>query len=391
MNIHEYQSKKILKDFGVNVMQGIVVNNKDDIDNALDELGGDTFAIKSQIHAGGRAIGGGVKIAKSKIEANKFASEMLGSYLITPQTPKDGILVNKVYIEKALKFKKEFYLCFTFDRINENISLIVSKDGGVSIEETAKTNPELIKRLGIDFQIGLCGFHIQEFLQFLGFDKDLGVKFGKLLKSLYEIYIQKEAILVEINPLVISDDDELYALDAKLSFDDSALFRHKDIAELDDLTQTNENENQAKALNLSYIKLDGNVGCVVNGAGLAMATMDIIKDLGGSAANFLDVGGSANEDGVSKAFELILRDKNVKVIFVNIFGGIVRCDIIAHGICEACKHLALNVPVVIRLDGTNSKEAIEILKQSGLSGIYASSNLYDGAKMAVEIAKKGDI
>lgn len=388
MNIHEYQAKKILKDYGINVMEGGVASNEDEIVNTINKLGGDSFAVKAQIHAGGRAIGGGVKIAKSKDEAVSFALNILNKPLITPQTPKQGIVVNKIYIEKTLKFKKEFYLSFAFDRTHEKISLIVSKNGGVSVEETAEKHPELIKFVGIDPQIGLRSFHVQEFLRFLEIDKELGVKFSKLLFSLYEIYIQKEAILVEINPLVLSDDDEFYALDSKMSFDDSALFRHSDILELNDLSQNDESENRAKEKRLSYIKLDGNVGCVVNGAGLAMATMDIIKDLGGDAANFLDVGGGANQDGVTKAFELILQDDRVKVVFVNIFGGIVRCDLIAQGICEACKNLELNIPVVIRLDGTNSKEALEILNNSNLKGLYASSSLYEGAKMAVKFAKE---
>lgn len=387
MNIHEYQAKEILKSYGISVMDGVVASSLSEIKEALNMLGGDSFAIKAQIHAGGRALGGGVKIAKSKDEALEFASAILQKPLITPQTPKNGIIVNKIYVEKTLSFKREFYLSFMFDRTHENIGLIISKNGGVSVEETAKTSPELIKFIAIDPQIGLCSFHIQELLEFLEFSKDLGVKFSKLLFSLYQIYTQKEAVLVEINPLVLGDDDEFYPLDCKISFDDSALFRHPEISALNDPSQSDESENIAKAQKLSYIKLDGSVGCVVNGAGLAMATMDIIKELGGEAANFLDVGGGANQEGVTKAFELILKDERVKVIFVNIFGGIVRCDLIAQGICEACKHLRLNVPVVIRLDGTNKNEAIEILNNSNLSGLYASPSLYEGVKMAVSFAK----
>ncbi|MCD8212817.1 MAG: ADP-forming succinate--CoA ligase subunit beta [Campylobacter sp.] len=387
MNIHEFQAKEILRDYDINVAKGATAENLEQVGKILDELNGEIFAVKAQIHAGGRGLVGGVKIAKSRKEALNIASNMFGMRLVTLQTPKEGILVNKIYIEEGLNFKQEIYLSLTFDRNNENISLIVSKNGGVGIEETAKTNPKFIKAIGIDPQIGLRDFHTKELIEFLQIDKILWVKLDKLLKNLYKIYISKDANLIEINPLVLTQDDEFYALDAKMSFDDSALFRHADIAALNDETQSDPDENTAKRQRLNYIKLDGNVGCVVNGAGLAMATMDIIKELGANAANFLDVGGSATGEGVAKAFKLILNDNRVKVVFVNIFGGIVRCDRIAEGIIDACESIKPSVPVVVRFDGTNAEKALEMLKNSALDKLYASADLFEGAKLAVELAK----
>ena len=387
MNIHEFQAKEILKRYGVNVAKGAVAENLEQASEILNDLEGEIFALKAQIHAGGRGLAGGVNIASSREQAIQFASKLLGMTLITPQTPKNGILVRKIYIEEGLNFKQEIYLSLAFDRNSEKISLIVSKDGGVSIEETAKQNPHLIKTISIDPQIGLCGFHTKELINFLQIDKILWSKLDVLLQNLYKIYVQKDANLIEINPLVLTQNDEFYALDAKMSFDDSALFRHEDITALNDETQTDASENEAKAQRLNYIKLEGSVGCVVNGAGLAMATMDIIKELGGEAANFLDVGGAATGEGVAKAFRLILNDRRVKVIFVNIFGGIVRCDRIAAGIIEACQSTPLGVPVVVRLDGTNAKEALDMLKNSALKGLHTSGDLFEGARLAVMLAK----
>ncbi|WP_170000118.1 ADP-forming succinate--CoA ligase subunit beta [Campylobacter sp. RM9328] len=388
MNIHEYQAKRIFKDYGINVANGILVANLNETKEALDVLQTDKFVLKAQIHAGGRGLGGGVKITKDKQEALEWVASMLNTRLITKQTSKDGMLVEKIYIEEAIKFKQEIYLSLTFDRNNESISLIVSKNGGMSIEEAAQISPHLIKNISIDPQIGLCLFHVQELVVFLDINKELALKLHETILKLYQIYIQKDANLIEINPLVLTQDDEIYALDAKISFDDSALFRHPEILALSDPSQADPSENEAKEQKLNYIKFNGSVGCVVNGAGLAMATMDIIKELGADAANFLDVGGSATSDGVAKAFRLILKDKNVKVIFVNIFGGIVRCDRIASGVIKACKEIGLDVPVVVRLDGTNAKEAMQMLKESALKGLHASQNLLDGAKLAVKLAKE---
>ncbi|MBE3605584.1 ADP-forming succinate--CoA ligase subunit beta [Campylobacter sp. RM13119] len=388
MNIHEYQAKRIFKDYGINVANGILVANLNETKEALDVLQTDKFVLKAQIHAGGRGLGGGVKITKDKQEALEWVASMLNTRLITKQTSKDGMLVEKIYIEEAIKFKQEIYLSLTFDRNNESISLIVSKNGGMSIEEAAQISPHLIKNISIDPQIGLCLFHVQELVVFLDINKELALKLHETILKLYQIYIQKDANLIEINPLVLTQDDEIYALDAKISFDDSALFRHPEILALRDPSQADPSENEAKEQKLNYIKFNGSVGCVVNGAGLAMATMDIIKELGADAANFLDVGGSATSDCVAKAFRLILKDKNVKVIFVNIFGGIVRCDRIASGVIKACKEIGLDVPVVVRLDGTNAKEAMQMLKESALKGLHASQNLLDGAKLAVKLAKE---
>ncbi|MBE3021367.1 ADP-forming succinate--CoA ligase subunit beta [Campylobacter sp. 7477a] len=388
MNIHEYQAKRIFKDYGINVANGILVANLNETKEALDVLQTDKFILKAQIHAGGRGLGGGVKITKDKQEALEWVASMLNTRLITKQTSKDGMLVEKIYIEEAIKFKQEIYLSLTFDRNNESISLIVSKNGGMSIEEAAQISPHLIKNISIDPQIGLCLFHVQELVVFLDINKELALKLHETILKLYQIYIQKDANLIEINPLVLTQDDEIYALDAKISFDDSALFRHPEILALSDPSQADPSENEAKEQKLNYIKFNGSVGCVVNGAGLAMTTMDIIKELGADAANFLDVGGSATSDGVAKAFRLILKDKNVKVIFVNIFGGIVRCDRIASGVIKACKEIGLDVPVVVRLDGTNAKEAMQMLKESALKGLHASQNLLDGAKLAVKLAKE---
>ncbi|MBR8462890.1 ADP-forming succinate--CoA ligase subunit beta [Campylobacter sp. faydin G-105] len=391
MNIHEYQSKAILKSYGVNVARGEVASSADEIDTALRLLDGEKFAIKAQIHAGGRGLAGGVKITKSRDEAVKLGLELLGKRLVTPQTSKNGIIVNKIYIEEAVDVAREFYLSLAFDRDNENISLIVSKDGGTSIEELATHSPHLIKKVQIDTQIGLCEFHTQILINFLDIDKTMWEKLHEIITKLYKIYIEKDANLIEINPLVLTTNSEFYALDAKISFDDSALFRHADILELTDESQTDASENEAKAQNLNYIKLDGNVGCVVNGAGLAMATMDIIKMLGGEAANFLDVGGGATSERVARAFRLILNDKNVRVIFVNIFGGIVRCDRIAEGIIQAAEQVGLSVPAVIRLDGTNAKEALQMLKKSNLRGLYTSDDLLEGAKLAVKLANDSEV
>ncbi|WP_169940915.1 ADP-forming succinate--CoA ligase subunit beta [Campylobacter sp. RM15925] len=391
MNIHEYQAKAILKEFGINVAGGKLAYSSDEALQAVKKLKGDKFVIKAQIHAGGRGLGGGVKIAKSLSEVESIAKDMLGMSLITPQTSKDGKVVRKIYIEEALDISKEIYLSLAFDRKEENISIIASKEGGMSIEETAKDHPELIKKVNVDPQIGLRDFHILNLIGFFGFSKELSLKFSEILKKLYQIYISKDANLIEINPLVLTSKDEFYALDAKMSFDDSAVFRHSEILALKDDDEEEPSELEAKKSRLNYVKLEGNVGCIVNGAGLAMATMDIVQNAGGKSANFLDVGGSANPASVAKAFEIILRDKNVKSIFVNIFGGIVRCDRIAGGILEAAKEFELKTPIVIRLQGTNSSEAMDMLKSAELKNLHVVENLLDGAKLAVKFANEKDL
>ncbi|WP_228568670.1 ADP-forming succinate--CoA ligase subunit beta [Campylobacter sputorum] len=389
MNIHEYQAKELLGDFGINVAKGKIAFNPNEALNAAKEIGGNVWAIKAQIHAGGRGLGGGVKIAKNLDEVEKYANDIIGMNLVTAQTGKEGKLVKKVYVEQGTDIAKEFYLSFTFDRKSEKIGLIASAEGGMSIEEVSHKNPELIKSILIDPQIGLCDFHSMEVASFLKFDKDLSIKFSNLLTKLYKLYIDTDANLVEINPLVLTAQNEFIPLDAKMGFDDSAMYRQEKIAKMRDLDEEEPSEVEAKNYGLSYVKLDGNIGCMVNGAGLAMGTMDTINSVGGKPANFLDVGGGASPETVAKAFEIILRDKNVKAIFVNIFGGIVRCDRIANGILEATKLTKVNVPVVVRLDGTNAKEAMEILKSANIENIISVDGLEDGAKMAIKLAKEG--
>lgn len=385
MNIHEFQAKELLRDFGINVADGIMVVSVDDALNAAKKLGGSVWAVKAQIHAGGRGLGGGVKIAKSLDEVKEYASKILGMTLVTKQTGPEGKLVKKLYIEKGTNIDKEYYLSLTFDRINECITVIASADGGMNIEEV---DHDKIITIRIDPQIGLRDFHSLAIADFLNLDKDLSVKLHVLLSKLYRLYWQTDSNLVEINPLVLTKENDLIPLDAKMGFDDSALFRQEKIANMRDIDEEEPSELEAKTYGLSYVKLDGNIGCMVNGAGLAMGTMDTINGVGGKPANFLDVGGGANPQTVAKAFEIILRDKNVKSIFVNIFGGIVRCDRIANGILEATKLTKVEVPVIVRLDGTNAKEAAEILKQANITNIISAPDLESGAKMSVELANK---
>ncbi|WP_168236706.1 ADP-forming succinate--CoA ligase subunit beta, partial [Campylobacter fetus] len=384
-NIHEFQAKELLRDFGINVADGIMVVSVDDALNAAKKLGGSVWAVKAQIHAGGRGLGGGVKIAKSLDEVKEYASKILGMTLVTKQTGPEGKLVKKLYIEKGTNIDKEYYLSLTFDRINECIAVIASADGGMNIEEV---DHDKIITIRIDPQIGLRDFHSLAIADFLNLDKDLSVKLHVLLSKLYRLYWQTDSNLVEINPLVLTKENDLIPLDAKMGFDDSALFRQEKIANMRDIDEEEPSELEAKTYGLSYVKLDGNIGCMVNGAGLAMGTMDTINGVGGKPANFLDVGGGANPQTVAKAFEIILRDKNVKSIFVNIFGGIVRCDRIANGILEATKLTKVEVPVIVRLDGTNAKEAAEILKQANITNIISAPDLESGAKMSVELANK---
>ncbi|EAK0829791.1 ADP-forming succinate--CoA ligase subunit beta [Campylobacter fetus] len=385
MNIHEFQAKELLRDFGINVADGIMVTSADDALNAAKKLGGSVWAVKAQIHAGGRGLGGGVKIAKSLDEVKEYASKILGMTLVTKQTGPEGKLVKKLYIEKGTNIDKEYYLSLTFDRINECIAVIASADGGMNIEEV---DHDKIITIRIDPQIGLRDFHSLAIADFLNLDKDLSIKLHLLLSKLYKLYWQTDSNLVEINPLVLTKENDLIPLDAKMGFDDSALFRQEKIANMRDTDEEEPSELEAKTYGLSYVKLDGNIGCMVNGAGLAMGTMDSINGVGGKPANFLDVGGGANPETVAKAFEIILRDKNVKSIFVNIFGGIVRCDRIANGILDATKLTKVEVPVIVRLDGTNAKEAAEILKQANITNIISAPDLESGAKMSVELANK---
>ncbi|EAL3219726.1 ADP-forming succinate--CoA ligase subunit beta [Campylobacter coli] len=381
MNIHEYQAKAIFADNGIPTLKGKVAFSVEEAVENAKELGGSVWAVKAQIHAGGRGLGGGVKIAKNLDEVKDYASKILGMNLVTHQTGPEGKLVQKLYIESGANIVKEYYLAILFNRMAEQITIIASSEGGMDIEKVAKESPEKIAKVGIDPQIGFKMFHGLEVAKVLGLDKDESKKLISMIAKLYKLYMDKDINMLEINPLIKTAEGDFYALDAKCSFDDSALYRHPEIAELRDITEENPAEREAAEFGLSYVKLDGDVACMVNGAGLAMATMDIINYSGAKPANFLDVGGGASAETVAKAFEIILRDKNVKVIFINIFGGIVRCDRIANGILEATKNVEVNIPIVVRLDGTNAAEAKAILDSSNLKNIKAATNLKNGAEL----------
>lgn len=381
MNIHEYQAKAIFADNGIPTLKGKVAFSVEEAVENAKELGGSVWAVKAQIHAGGRGLGGGVKIAKNLDEVKTCASQILGMNLVTHQTGPEGKLVQKLYIESGANIVKEYYLAILFNRMAEQITIIASSEGGMDIEKVAKESPEKIAKVGIDPQIGFKMFHGLEVAKVLGLDKDESKKLISMIAKLYKLYMDKDMNMLEINPLIKTAEGDFYALDAKCSFDDSALYRHPEIAELRDITEENPAEREAAEFGLSYVKLDGDVACMVNGAGLAMATMDIINYSGAKPANFLDVGGGASAETVAKAFEIILRDKNVKVIFINIFGGIVRCDRIANGILEATKNVEVNIPIVVRLDGTNAAEAKAILDNSNLKNIKAATNLKNGAEL----------
>lgn len=360
------------------------------VDEAMDAakaLGGRAWAVKAQIHAGGRGLGGGVKIAHSVEEVGEYAAKILGMQLITAQTPPEGKKVLKLYIERGVEIARELYLCVLMDRSAEMPVMLASGFGGSRIEETALAMPQEILKVHIDPLIGFKPYHARGLGFGLGLEKDETAAFYNFAKTLYDVFVAKDADLIEINPLVKTASGAFLALDAKISFDDNALFRHPEIAALRDLSEEEPIEALAKIANISYIKLDGNVGCMVNGAGLAMATMDIIKHEGGQPANFLDVGGGADKNTVAKGLEIILKDPNVKAIFVNIFGGIVRCDRVANGIVEAARLINIALPVVIRLNGTNVQEAREILGAANLQNLIVANSLEDGAKKAVLAAR----
>ncbi len=387
MNIHEYQAKEIFRSYGVPVPRGGVAFSGPEARRVAEELGGDLWVVKAQIHAGGRGKAGGVKLARSLDEVEKIAEEMLGMTLVTHQTGPEGKKVEKVYIEEGADIQKEYYLGMVLDRSSEMPVMMASTEGGMEIEEVAAKTPEKIIKVAIDPTIGFQGFHGRKLAFGLGLAKEEMKPFIQFAQALYKVYMDKDANLIEINPLIKTGSGEFLALDAKMGFDDNALFRHPDIAEMRDLSEEDPIEVEAAKYGLSYVNLDGNVGCMVNGAGLAMATMDIIKHEGGEPANFLDVGGGANPETVAKGFELILQDENVKSIFVNIFGGIVRCDRIANGILQATQQVEVSVPVIVRLDGTNADEAAEILKNANIKNIIPATDLADGAKKAVAAAK----
>lgn len=389
MNIHEYQAKEILKEYGIPTPRGIVANTPEEAVQNAKELKGNLWVVKAQIHAGGRGLGGGVKLAKSLEEVKKLADEILGMTLVTHQTGPEGKLVQKVYIEEGADIKDELYLGITLDRAKEMPVIMASTEGGMEIEKVAEESPEKIIKVAIDPTIGFQSFHGRELVYGLGItDKEEQGKFINFAKLLFDVYMDKDGEMIEINPLIKTGAGDFLALDAKMGFDDSAIGRHHELEEMRDLSEEDPDEREASRHGLSYISLDGEIGCMVNGAGLAMGTMDTINYMGGSPANFLDVGGKANAITVAKGFEIILKNPNVKAIFVNIFGGIVRCDRIAEGILEATKKVDVHVPVIVRLDGTNAEEAAEILKNANISNVIAATDLADGAKKAVEAAEQ---
>lgn len=388
MNIHEYQAKQIFQKYGVPTPRGIVANTVEEAVEAAKELGGKIWVVKAQIHAGGRGLGGGVKLAKSLDEVKALADEILGMTLVTHQTGPEGKLVQKVYIEEGANIEDELYLSVVLDRAAEMPIIMASTEGGMDIETVAEKTPEKIIKVAIDPAFGFQGYHGRELVFGLGItDKDLQKKMTQFASKLYTLYMENDAEMIEINPLIRTAEGSYMALDGKMGFDDSALGRHPDIEAMRDLSEEDPDEREASQHGLSYIALDGEIGCMVNGAGLAMGTMDTINYMGGTPANFLDVGGSANAETVAKGFEIILKNPKVKAIFVNIFGGIVRCDRIANGILEATKMVDVNVPVVVRLDGTNAAEAAVILDNANIDNIISATDLGDGAKKAVAAAK----
>ena len=387
MNIHEHQAKEILKDFGAPVSNGIVIYSIDEIKEKILKLKSKEFVLKAQIHAGGRGKAGGVKLIKNVKNLEIEAARMMGKVLVTHQTGPEGKEVKRLYIEEASEISKEFYLSCLIDRESSKIAFISSTEGGMDIEKVATETPEKIVTSKIDLKDeGPSEIEIQNIISVFNLKKEQIETAKKLIKSLYKILVEKDASLIEINPLIITKNEKIICLDAKMNFDDNAIFRRPEILKLRDLNEEDPAEIQASKYDLAYIKLNGSIGCMVNGAGLAMATMDIIKLYGKEPANFLDVGGGASKEKVTEAFKLILADKNVKGILINIFGGIMRCDVLAQGVVEAAKQVNLSVPLVVRLAGTNYKEGKKILDNSNLK-ILSASDLNDAAKKIVEAIK----
>ncbi|GFZ78480.1 succinate--CoA ligase [ADP-forming] subunit beta [Rickettsiales bacterium] len=381
MDIHEYQAKQILSERGIPVPRGFPLFALSETGSIVSRLSGERLVVKAQIHSGGRGKAGGVKLVERAGVAG-VVTEMLGSNLVTHQTGPKGQKVRRLYIEETSEIKQEYYLSFTVNRSTNSISIIASAEGGVEIEEVAKHSPEKIVKVDVDISTGIQGFHARRLAYGMDLDKLLIKKFMPIVAKLYDLFVALDANQIEINPLVETAQQDFVALDAKINFDDNALYRHEEILALRDQDEEDEDEAEAKSVGLSYIKMEGNIGCMVNGAGLAMATMDIIKHYGAEPANFLDVGGSADKDRVVSAFRIITRDSNVQAILINIFGGIVRCDMIAEGIVEAAKEVELNLPLIVRLAGTRNDIGKEILAKSGLN-ITSADDLEDAAKKAV--------
>tara|TARA_B100000953_G_scaffold298605_1_gene295833 strand:+ start:527 stop:1696 length:1170 start_codon:yes stop_codon:yes gene_type:complete len=382
MNIHEYQAKELFRQYGVRTLQGVVASNSDEAAKACKELGGKIWVVKAQVHAGGRGKGGGIVLCRSADEVYEATNNLIGKNLITPQTAKEGVEVRTIYIEEGCNISKELYLGIVLDREKELPVIMASTEGGVEIEEVASKNPGKILKVHVDPITGLGDWQARQIAFGLGLEGTQIKNCAKFMKSLYKLFVDLDCSIVEINPLVVNTDDEIIALDAKINFDSSGLFRHKEIEELRDTNEEEPLETRANKVGLNYIKLDGKIGCMVNGAGLAMATMDIIKLRGGEPANFLDVGGGADAKQVAEGFKVILSDPEVKAIFVNIFGGIMRCDFIAEGIITAAKEINMNVPLIVRLAGTNVELGKKMLSESGLD-LISADDMDDGARKAI--------
>src|SRR5918998_996835 len=385
MNIHEFQAKEILKRYGVPVPEGRVAATPEEAKAAAIKLGGGTCVVKAQIHAGGRGKGGGVKLARNPEEAEQKAREMIGKNLVTHQTGPEGRQVRRVLIEQGLNIDRELYLALVLDRAESRVSMICSSEGGVEIEEVAEKDPEKILKETIDPVIGMAGFQCRRLAYALNIPGELIGKMTAVMQALYRAFDDADCSIAEINPLIITKEGQVMALDAKMNFDSNALYRHKDIVALRDLNEEDPREIEASKFDLSYISLDGNIACMVNGAGLAMATMDIIKLAGGEPANFLDVGGGASQERVEAAFRILLADENVRAVLINIFGGIVRCDMVANGVVEAAKNLGVKVPAVVRLEGTNVEEGQRVIRDSGMNFTVANG-MKDAAEKVVALA-----
>lgn len=387
MNIHEYQAKQLFQAVGIPVPEGYIAKSKAEVIAATQTLGGDAWVVKAQVHAGGRGKVGGVKLLNRVEEVGGFAERILNTRLVTQQTGSDGLPINSVWIEKPSPIKREFYLSLLVDRASERLIFIASQAGGMDIEEVAKHTPEKIINVSVHPASGLQGYHCREVGFALGLVATQFPALEKIMQGLYQLFLSKDASQIEINPLIETESGELIALDAKINFDDNALGLHPDILAFRDETQEDEKENEAKKFDLNYITLDGNIACMVNGAGLAMATMDLIKLNGGTPANFLDVGGGTTTAKVAEAFKLILADHKVKAVLVNIFGGIVKCDVIAQGILAAVEQVHVTVPVVVRLEGTNAQVGRDLLRHSGMA-IVAADDLASAAAQVVKLAEQ---
>lgn len=388
MNIHEYQAKSLLKTYGATILDGAAILSEHDIDTVIDNFNSDIFVIKAQVHAGGRGKAGGIRVAKNSSDAKKIARELWGKTLVTHQTDAKGVKVERLYVEAGCEIAKEYYLSLVLDRTNCCITFIFSSEGGMDIENVALNFPDKIHKVHFNNITGIKAFHLRQIAFKLNIiDQEQVKSLNKLVESLYKAMIENDATQIEINPLVLTSNNEFILLDAKINFDDNALFRNEKIAAMRDVTQEDPLEFKAQSHNLSYVKMSGSIGCMVNGAGLAMATMDIIKLYGAAPANFLDVGGSADKERISEALKIIIADNNVKAILVNIFGGIMKCDVIAEGIIAAAAEINLSIPLVVRLAGTNHELGAELMSKSGLN-IVSADNLDDAAKKVVNLVNR---